>query len=138
MTLLFAFSLLFWDGNGGFVVVVEKSVPIESLSPQQLQQIFLGTVERVNGIDVAPVLLREGDPLQIAFEKSIFGQAFDLEEYWVAQKIKLGTPPPRKARNWALVVAYVQRNPGFIGVLPQAMVEELEGFNLKVIEIRKN
>jgi len=135
MTWILALCLLATSGSDAFVVIVAKKVPIDSLSRQQLQQIFLGTVERVNGIDVAPVLLGGEDPLQIAFERAVFGRPFDLEDYWVRKKIKLGTPAPRKARNWALVLAYVQRNPGFIGVVPERMVDQLDDADLKVIEI---
>ena len=135
MTWTLLVYLLLGGQNRGFVVVVAKNVPFDSLSRHQLQQIFLGSLDRVAGVEVSPVLLWADDPLQIIFEKAVFGQPFDLENHWVTQKIKQGTPPPRKARNWALVVAYVQRNPGFIGVVPETIVGELDGLDLKVVQI---
>lgn len=136
---VYGFALLLWLSTGlfagDFLVVTHRDSPFDSLTKFQLQQLYLGKMDRLNGARIFPVQTRKKDSLRKIFDDSIFGSHFDLEDYWLRQKLLVGADPPLTVANWALAMAFISRNPGYIGYIPADSDTNLENYNLKIIRI---
>lgn len=103
-----------------FVVVVNASNPVASLSTAELSQMFLQKTPRwESGEKVMAVDLTEEAPARQAFSKAIHDRTTAaVKAYW-QNMIFSGrdVPPPEKA-SAADVLAYVRTNPGGIGYVP--------------------
>ena len=119
----------------GFVLVTARSTPIQSLTRFQVQRIYLGKLDRLADTPITPVQLRSASPVQSAFEKWLFDESINLQNYWLEQKLMAGADPPMSVGSWGLLLIFVERNPGFIGFLEAGRVDELAGRDLKIIRI---
>lgn len=121
--------------EGEWILVTSNQTTLTKLSQYQIKQIYLGKLDRIDGIPVRPVQLRKKDPVRQAFEAWLFPNGFDLDNYWLTQGIDSGAPHPINAGSWALAVVMVERNPGFIAYIPQVSEEELERNHLHILII---
>jgi len=123
--------------SGDFVVVTSPETPLTRATPFQLQQVYLGKLDRLDGVRLVPIHLEDQHPLRIAFEKEILGNRADLESYWLKQKLEGGARPPLEVGDWVLVLAYVQRNPGYLGYIPAEHREEALARGLVIVTLRR-
>ena len=121
--------------DASWVVVTHAETPLESLSAFQLKQVYFGRLDRYRGIHLVALHLREAEPLRQAFELHYLGKPADVENYWLGQKLKGGARQPLEVGDWALVLAYLRRNPGFIGYIPKEREAEAQRQGLKVVAI---
>lgn len=132
-------ALFYWltltPPQGDFVVITARKTPVETLSAYQLKQIYYGKLDRIGGIHIVPLHLRKHDPLRHSFEARYLGSQADLEDYWLRQKLKGDARPPLEVGDWALVLAYVRRNPGFIGYIPADRLDQLPKDEIRVVTI---
>ena len=128
---LFAIQALAAD----FVVITSPATPMDSVSAFRLKQIYLGRLDRLRGMHLKPLHLKDGHPARQAFRHQILGEQADLEDYWLQQKLKAGARPPTEVSGWALVVAYVKRNPGFVGYIPAEFAEDARKRGVKLVVI---
>lgn len=129
---IFFFGGMCWAG-GDFLIVTSEKTEFQTLSEFQVQSIYLGKLDRINAIPVTFINLRKKDPLRRSFEAALFEKGFDLEDYWLSQRLLAQAIPPLEVGGWALVLAYLQRNPGLIGFLEEKHEHELEKLKLKVL-----
>ena len=120
-----------------FVVITAPATPMDTVTAFRLKQIYLGKLDRLKGMHLKPLHLKDGDPTRLAFEQKVLGQRADLEDYWLQQKLKVGARPPTEVSAWVLVVAYVKRNPGFVGYIPAQFAEDAIRRGVKLVEIKK-
>lgn len=125
-----------FGGSDGWVVVTSDKTPVDQLSAWQLKQIYFGRLDRMKGMHLVALHLPSDDALRIAFERAYLGEAADIEDYWLGEKLKGGGRRPLEVGGWALILAYVRRNPGFIGYIPQERQEEALRQGLKVVSIQ--
>ena len=119
----------------GFLVVVSANSEMEHIRRYQLKQIFLGKIDRVQGSRITPIQFKPGHPTRNAFEASLFGEGFKLQDYWLDQKIKRELRPPLEVDNWALLLAFIERNPGFLGYVSSEHLQKLQDFGVKVLKV---
>ena len=117
-----------------YVVITATQTPVDQLSRFQLKQIYFGKLDRLANTRLQPLQLKESDALRLHFDREILGEKADIQDYWLQQKLKGEAQPPLTVGDWALVAAYVRRNPGYIGYIPADRLGNLQG--LKVIQIR--
>ena len=120
-----------------FVVVTSSETRLDQLSHFQLKQIYLGKILRLKGEKLTPLQVKGKDPLRQSFETTIFDPHFDLDNYWLARKLDADASPPRTVGSWVLVLAYVERNPGFIGYIPKENLADLKSRKVKILLIEK-
>ncbi len=120
-----------------YVVFTSAETPVERLTQFQLKQIYFGKLDRWKGMRLQPIQLARDSPVRSGFERKILGPTTDVEDYWLQQKLKGGAREPMTVSDWALVVVYVRRNPGFIGYAPAEESQALRDQGLRVIEITK-
>ncbi len=118
-----------------FIVVTSEETKLEKMSAFQLKQVYLGKIIRLKGEKLTPLQVKRKDPLRHMFEDEVFEEHFDIDNYWLSRKLDAAAEPPRTVGSWALVLAYVERNPGFIGYIPKDKLSELSGRKVKVLEI---
>ncbi|CAM2065617.1 hypothetical protein SCOR_09560 [Sulfidibacter corallicola] len=119
-----------------FLIVTSTDTRIESLSRFQLREIYLGKLKSVEGVVLRPVQVKRKDHLRKSFERFVFSDRFDVNEYWLITKLQGGPDPPLTVNGWGLVLAYTSRNPGFVGYIPADKESELGKYGLKVIALR--
>ena len=103
----------------GFRVVVHRSNQVESLSRQQLADLFLKTVTRwPNGQTVQPVELRGEPEARVQFARQVHGKSLAaLRSHWNKSIFSGREVPPLELSSDEEVLAFVRANPGAIGVV---------------------
>ena len=121
----------------GFKVVVNEANPSDTISMQQLENIFMkktGTWR--NGQPVIPVDQPASSSTRHGFSNVIFGRDTNaIKSHWQRQIFSgRGVPPPEKASDNE-VLAFVRVNSGAIGYVSS---DADVGSGVKVLEITKN
>lgn len=100
-----------------FKVIVNRSVNTESLSRQQVSDLFLRkTAKWPDGAAVAPVDQPDASPVREAFSKDVHGKpTAAVKSYWNKQIFSGRDLPPLEKKTDAEVVAYVRATPGAVG-----------------------
>lgn len=117
-------------------LVVHESVSLTGITLFQVRQLYLGRVEKIAGHALFPIRNGQGDPLQETFEKEVFPDGFDLENYWLMQTIDQGARPPISAGTWELALVMASRNPGMLALVPPQDSQTLRQYHLKVLPLR--
>lgn len=119
--------------NDSVVVVANNSVPVASIAPDDLREIFLGTQHSLSdGSKVTPVLLK-GGPSHEWFLKSYLGKSVEGFRTWWLQIVFTGQGLlPKTFASEAELVAFVGRTKGAIGYATLASVRG----NVKCIPVR--
>jgi len=118
-----------------YVVFTSTETPVVRLTQFQLKQIYFGRLDRWKGMRLQPIQLARDSAVRTGFDRKVLGPASDVADYWLQQKLKGGAREPLTVRDWALVVVYVRRNPGFIGYAPAEESQALRDQGLRVIEV---
>ncbi len=132
--LLFLQEVGSWEQTGLLMVVAEET-PLQTITRWQLQRVYLKRMDRVGGVPLTPIHLKKKDALRKSFEAALFRKSFDLESYWLEQKLQGGARPPLVVSSEAFVLVYVERNPGFIGYVSVSSREALANFGVKVLTV---
>ena len=118
----------------GFKVVVNDTNSSETISKQQLENIFMKKMNTWNnGQPVIPVDQTAASNTRNGFSKVIFGRDTSaIKSYWQRQIFSgRGVPPPEKASDEE-VLAFVRVNSGAIGYVSS---DASVGSGVKVLEI---
>lgn len=109
-----------------YVVVVNPSVPVSSLSRSEASRIFLRSwTQWPSGEHVKPVDLSKSSPIRAAFTKEVLGRSTGaIEQYWTQAVFSGRAVPPPEKRTDAEVITYVRDTPGAIGYVSSAAATE--------------
>jgi ABC-type phosphate transport system substrate-binding protein len=121
----------------GFKIVVNESNSSETITKQQLENIFMKQMSTwSNGQPVIPVDQTAASSTRQGFSKVIFGRDTSaIKSYWQRQIFSgRGVPPPEKASDDE-VLAFVGVNSGAIGYVSS---DARVGSGVKVLEISDN
>jgi len=98
---------------GGCRILVHDGLPLDSLTRDVVQGIFLGDVRFVGQVRVVPFTAAERKFVTQCL--GMTASAFRLN--WVRLVFREGIAPPRNAHNTAAMLAVVDTTPGAIGYL---------------------
>jgi len=135
LVFFFLCSLL-WAQNGSYMVIVNSSNPILSMSKMDVTRLFLKKVTAwTNGDKVLPVDREETSTLRMGFSTGILGRSIEkVKAYWAQQLFSgLGTPPVT-LRSDQEVLEFVDGNPNAIGYVSNGA--DLRHLNVKVLLIK--
>lgn len=109
--------------NDSVVVVANSSVSVESIAPDDLREIFLGTQHSLSdGSKVTPVLLK-GGPTHELFLKSYLGKSVEGFRTWWLQVVFTGQGLlPKTFVSETELVDYVGRTRGAVGYATRGSV----------------
>jgi len=116
VTLCAALPITAQAQNPGFVLVVNASNPVTTLTKNQVSDLFLKKVKRwSNGQTVAPIDQYRGKTRD-TFSKTVHGRSTgSISAYWQTQIFSgKDTPPPAKTSDDD-ILEYVRANPNAIG-----------------------
>lgn len=108
-------------GEGGFVVIVNQDVPVDSLKREELGRIFRKAITFwPDGTRIMPVELGGQSPTRSVFYQDTMDiRVSDVAAFWINQAMTTGIEPPRTMPTDALVVGYVARTAGAIGFVSE-------------------
>ena len=104
------------QNNAGYVVIVNESNYLTSVSPSELSRLFTKqTVRWTTGQAVTPVDLRADSPAREQFSHEVMGKSTaEVKAYWQTVIFSGRGIPPMEAPNEATVVQFVRATPGAI------------------------
>ena len=121
------------EGHDRIVVVVNRDNPVTSLSPLELQNIFLRKQQVWS--DGTPITVYERtseDPIRSIFAEQILRrEVTQLPAYWLQLKMTQGIQAPKVCRSALLVKSYLLRVRGGIAYLYESEVDD----HLKVVAV---
>lgn len=118
-----------------FVLVANRSVPVDSLERSEVAAIFLSqNAHWDDGSAVKPVTLRTSD-VREEFAQVVHGKDdLALRKHWQRQIFTgRGTPPPERPNDEA-ILDYVARNPGAIGYVSSGA--KIDTSAVKIVALR--
>jgi len=117
-----------------FKVIVNRSVNADSLSRQEVSDLFLKkTTKWRDGTEVAAVDQPDSSTVRDAFSKDIHGKpASAVKSYWNKQIFSGRDLPPLEKKSDAEVVAYVRSTAGAIGYVADSAATE----GVRVVTVR--
>lgn len=116
------------------VVIANASITVNTISQDELQEVFLGTRYSLsNGYKVVPVLLK-GGPAHEFFVKSYLGKSTEAFRTWWLRYVFTGQGLlPKTFASEAELVDYVSRTKGAVGYVTQTSVRG----NVKCIQVTR-
>ena len=121
--------------NRGYVVIVNESNYLTSISGPELSRLFMKKTTRwTTGQTVTPLDLQTGSPARAGFSQDVFQKsATEVKTDWQAVLSAGRGLPPMEAPNETSVVAFVRANPGAIAyVSPETPL----GAGVRAVRVR--
>jgi len=108
------------------LVIVSAKTPALSLRADQVADIFLAQDARLpNGADVTPLDLPVGSPLRDQFYQKVAAKTPALARaYWTKMVFTGRGQPPREIGNSVAMRKLVAANPGYIGYIDSAALDD--------------
>ncbi len=107
------------------VVVAGARSPVESLSREQAEQLYLGRLRHLaDGTAVTLVDLPPG-PTRDLFYQALTGRnPAQTRAYWSRMVFTGRALPPKEARGIEEAISWIDANPSFVGYLPESEADE--------------
>ncbi len=113
-------------------VVVAKTSQLRDVSLNDLRQMYMGRQVSISGRVTVPFNHPPRTPDRVAFDKLVLRMAPDeVARYWVDQRIRGGSPPPRTTDSATLLLRLLARLPDALGYVRQGF----ESTDLKVLTV---
>lgn len=123
-TLVAVFTLSVTLLGSQYALIISKKSSLESLSTQQIKEIFLQKRHFVGNERIIPINLVGQHESRIMFESTVVGMDRDrLNAYWVKQHYE-GVSPPLTQSSFESIKVFVQTVEGSIGYVPSSMVDK--------------
>jgi ABC-type phosphate transport system substrate-binding protein len=108
-----------------YVVVVGAKSPVDKLSSEQVQQIFLGKTESFpSGGNAVPIDQADSSPVRGDFDTKALGKSTaQVKAYWSKIVFTGKGHPPKEVSSSADVKGLVSGNPSYIGYIEKSAVD---------------
>ena len=101
-------------GPDEIVIIVNKSIVMNSISKADVRSLFLKQRTSINGIRFIPINAMGGTALRSAFQKQFLGMNLTGERtYWQNQGIRMGLEAPAKFSNPVKAVFRLKKGIGY-------------------------
>jgi ABC-type phosphate transport system substrate-binding protein len=124
-TLILLLSVIFTCARADVVVVVSASSSVDSLTKNQVSDIFLGkTSSFPNGTKAIAIDQKDGSSERIDFYKKVSGKSSSqLKSYWAKLIFSGRKPPPKQLANGTEVKKSVSSNPSQISYIAEEALD---------------
>jgi ABC-type phosphate transport system substrate-binding protein len=123
-TQIFAILLAGFVQAGDIAVVVNPKAGVDSLSPDQISNLFLGKINSFpNGAAATPVDQSDGAVRDEFNSKALKKDSSGLESYWAKMQFTGKGQPPKEVGGSADVKKAVAGNPNAIGYIEKSAVD---------------
>lgn len=118
---------------GEMVVIVNKALPADSLSREEVKAHFLKKPGVWgNGVKVQPVDQAVQGPERVAFLSKVLGMtSSDLERHWISEQYATAENPPPRVQDDASVIKMVESWRGGIGFVNRSALTDVA--NVKAV-----
>lgn len=108
------------------VVVVNAAAPVDSLTREQVSDLFLGKSGRFpNGNKAVPIEMAEGSALRSSFHQAVTGKSdAQLKSYWSKLIFSGAASPPRTTGSSEDMLATLSATPDGVGYIEEAKVAQ--------------
>ena len=127
-------QLLYAENDKDFVVIVNKSNNVSSLSKSQVSRMFLKKVFTwKDGSSVKPIDLTPDSPVRKTFSQEIHGRnVYSIKNYWQQMIFAGRDVPPLEKGTEAEIIEYVSSKPNAIGyVSSKANLSQVKTIEVK-------
>ncbi len=142
---LFAFFIIFFFCNRLYaeesgVIIVNKSIKIETISKSDIRKIYLGKMTLWgNKSKIQPCIIN----IKTEFGKKFFDAVLSTtpkkyKRHWLKQVFSGYGSAPHSFATPEEVIEFVSKNPGGIGFIPKANSESLKNCNIIKLDSEHN
>lgn len=126
LTLAFLCFLTFRSAYADMVVIVSVKNPTSSISPDDVEKIFLGKLKLFpNGSSAIPLDLPDkSSDKDLFYEKALRKTDSQLRAYWSRVIFTGGGAPPKAAGSPTDMVNLVSENPNTIGYVDETLLTD--------------
>jgi ABC-type phosphate transport system substrate-binding protein len=117
-------GLMSQNSHAELAIVVAPSVDVDSITPQQLERIYLDkSVSGLGGVKLTPIDQKQGSAVRKEFAQKVMDRTErELASYWSRIMFSGKGQPPRQYGSDAEVIDQVINEPGKIGYIDAASV----------------
>ena len=102
----------------GFFVVAYKDSTLQSVTKEQLANVFLDKLGSIDGVDVEPIDIEAWTPVRLAFYQTVVKKdAAQLNAFWARRLFTGRGRPPRALINDRAVLQAIRANHNMIGYI---------------------
>lgn len=132
ISILLVASFVISNASYANVAIVVNKANSNPVSDAEISRLFLGKLKKFDGGESAtPVNSKSSTSARTDFEKNVLNKsASQLKAYWSKRVFSGKGKPPTELDNDAAVLAFVAANPGAIGYVDAANVDD----SVKVIK----
>lgn len=113
------------------IFIVSESAPVQTLSIDDLQKIYLGKKRAVAEFPIMPVDQSETEPIKLAFLKTILHLTHaEYRTQLLKRRFQEGAVTPKFVANSTEALKTIRETPGAIGYVYQAEVGSLLGLRV--------
>jgi len=120
------FGLFSQSSVAEIAVIVDLSVSVDSVATEQLQRLYLNKPARLKAnVKLTPIDQKKGSSLRKEFTQKVLKKTErQLTSYWSRLMFSGKGNPPQQYDNDATVLEQVTANPGTVGYIDSASVNE--------------
>lgn len=113
------------SADAGLVVVVNAQSGVQTLTHEEIVNIFLGRFRRLpSGMAALPVDQPPDQPLRAEFYRRLVNKTpAEIRAYWARLVFSGKTSPPHQAATQSEVLQWMRDNPGAVGYLSADQVQ---------------
>ncbi len=109
-------------GGESLVVIANKNFPLDTLSNEQVKQIYLRKIRFIDTVLMIPLNYAPTDPLRQEFERSVMKMSPQkLKRYWMKKHYQ-GVRPPLTQNSSTSALLFVKKVDGAIAYIPQKVL----------------
>lgn len=106
-------------------IVVSPGAGLDSVADSAAARLFLGRSSEIDGVALKPINQDEGQPIRERFEQEVLGMTgARLRSHWSRLIFTGAGEPPEDVGGDDDVKAFVRDNPGAIGYINSASVDD--------------
>ena len=130
--LMWAFGLLLFGASAvwaeDIVVVVNDKAPVQSLTEQDIKDIYLGETGFWGSTAIKPIGYQDGTSIQSSFLDKVIKTSENVyKTYWIKRIFREGGVPPAKAATPEEALRDVSSNVGGITYVPASALSGASG-----------
>jgi len=106
--------------NAEVAVIAHPSQNL-TVSPDELERIFLGKLKQVDGQSIVPINLKMGSPVRKDFNEKVLGKTeSQLKSYWSRLVFTGKAQPPKDVESESEMLELIARNPNMVGYIDKS------------------
>ena len=125
LVLFFTTSILTSATYAEIAIIVNKASPLTAAQASDIQRVYLGKTQKINGTDVTPVNQTKNTGLSDNFNKVVLNKTSNqVKAYWSKLIFTGKGTPPQELNNDVEVINAVRGDVNTIGYIDASLVDD--------------